>query len=106
AERFRRMKRTAYFINVGRGKTTSLDDLAEALEHGIIAGCGLDVFEVEPLPAEHRLWTMPTARLPPHIAVADAENSRERSYQVLLGTAPRFAAGEPLRNVVDKAAWY
>ena len=52
AQRFRRMKRTAYFINVGRGKTTRLDDLADALEQGIIAGCGLDVFEVEPLPAD------------------------------------------------------
>ena len=106
AERFRRMKRTAYFINVGRGKTTSLDDLAEALEHGIIAGCGLDVFEVEPLPAAHRLWTMPNVLLTPHIAVRDAENIPERRFQVLFDNARRFAAGEPLRNVVDKAAWY
>jgi phosphoglycerate dehydrogenase-like enzyme len=52
AQRFRRMKRTAYFINIGRGKTTRLDDLVDALEYGIIAGSGLDVFEVEPLPAD------------------------------------------------------
>src|SRR5262247_1966509 len=106
AQRFRRMKRTAYFINVGRGKTTRLDDLADALEHGIIAGCGLDVFEVEPLPAAHRLWTLPNVLLTPHIAVRDAENLPERRYQVLFDNARRFAAGEPLRNVVDKAAWY
>jgi phosphoglycerate dehydrogenase-like enzyme len=48
AQRFRRMKCTAYFINIRRGKTTRLDDLTDALEHGTIAGCGLDVFEVEP----------------------------------------------------------
>jgi hypothetical protein len=74
AQRFRRMKRTAHFINVGRGKTTRLDDLADALENGIIAGRGLDVFEVEPLPAAHRLWTLPNVLLTPHIAVRDAEN--------------------------------
>ena len=59
AQRFRRMKPTAYFINVGRGKTTRLEELADALEQGLIAGCGLDVFEVEPLPAEHRLGPCP-----------------------------------------------
>ena len=48
-------KPTAYFINIGRGMTTKLDDLAAAIEQGTIAGCGLDVFEVEPLPAEHLL---------------------------------------------------
>jgi phosphoglycerate dehydrogenase-like enzyme len=106
AQRFHRMKRTAHFVSVGRGRTTCLDDLADALEHGIIAGCGLDVFEVEPLPAEHRLWTMPNVLLTPHIAVRDAENIPERRFQVLFDNAHRFAAGEPLRNVVDKAAWY
>jgi phosphoglycerate dehydrogenase-like enzyme len=83
-----------------------LDDLTAALERGEIAGCGLDVFEVEPLPAEHRLWTLPNVLITPHIAVKDAENLPERRYQVLRENARRFAAGEPLRNVVDKAAWY
>jgi phosphoglycerate dehydrogenase-like enzyme len=106
ADRFRLMKPTAFFINVGRGRTTRLDDLTAALERGDIAGCGLDVFEVEPLPADHRLWTLPNVLLTPHIAVKDAENLPERRYQVLLENARRFTAGEPLRNVVDKAAWY
>jgi phosphoglycerate dehydrogenase-like enzyme len=106
ARRFRLMKPTAYFINIGRGKTTKLDDLADAVEQGVIAGCGLDVFEVEPLPADHRLWGLPNVLLTPHIAVKDAENLPERRYQVLLDNARRFAAGEPLRNVVDKAAWF
>jgi phosphoglycerate dehydrogenase-like enzyme len=106
AQRFRLMKRTAYFINIGRGKTTKLDDLADAIEHGAIAGCGLDVFEVEPLPAEHRLWTLPNVLLTPHIAIRDAENIPERRFSVLFENARRFARGEPLRNVVNKAAWY
>jgi phosphoglycerate dehydrogenase-like enzyme len=106
AQRFRLMKNSGYFINIGRGKTTKLDDLVAALQGGEIAGCGLDVFEVEPLPADHPLWTMPNVLLTPHVAVKDAENLSERRYQVLLENARRFAAGEPLRNVVDKAAMY
>lgn len=106
AQRFRRMKPTAYFINVGRGKTTKLDDLAAAIANGEIAGCGLDVFEEEPLPADHPLWTLPNVLLTPHVAIKDAANIPERRFQILLENARRFAAGEPLRNVVDKAAWY
>lgn len=106
AGRFGRMKPTAYFINIGRGLTTRLDDLADAIERGTIAGCGLDVFEVEPLPADHKLWGLPNVLLTPHIAVRDAENLDERQFAIVLDNAQRFANGEPLRNVVDKAAWY
>jgi phosphoglycerate dehydrogenase-like enzyme len=106
AQRFKLMKNSAFFINIGRGKTTKLDDLTAAIQNGEIAGCGLDVFEIEPLPADHPLWTMPNVLLTPHVAVKDAENLPERRYQVLLENARRFAAGEPLRNVVDKAAMY
>ena len=100
------MKPTAYFINIGRGMTTKLGDLAAAIEQGTIAGCGLDVFEVEPLPADHKLWTLPNVLLTPHIAVKDAENLEERQFQILADNIRRFAAGEPLRNVVNKLLWY
>lgn len=105
-ERFQRMKSTAYFINVGRGKTMKIDDLADAVETGVIAGCGLDVYEIEPLPSTHRLWTLPNVLLTPHVAVRDAENVPERRFEILLDNACRFAADEPLHNVVNKAAWY
>ena len=62
------MKRTAFFINIGRGMTTRLDDLVAALRAGEIAGAGLDVYEQEPLPADHPLWTMPGVLLTPHTA--------------------------------------
>jgi phosphoglycerate dehydrogenase-like enzyme len=106
ADRFRLMKRSAFFINIGRGRTTRLEDLTAALESGEIAGCGLDVFEIEPLPAAHPLWTLPNVLLTPHVAVLDAENLPERRYQVLVDNARRFLADQPLRNIVDKAAWY
>ncbi len=105
-DRFARMKATAYFINVGRGMTTKLADLADAIEMGVIAGCGLDVFEIEPLPAAHKLWTLPNVLLTPHSAVQDASNIYDRQFAVLLENAQRFAAGEPLRNVVDKTHWF
>ena len=59
--RFQEMKKIAFFINIGRGMTTRLDDLAAAIEAGEIAGAGLDVFDEEPLPAGHTLWTLPAS---------------------------------------------
>lgn len=106
ADRFRRMKPTAYFINIGRGMTARLDDLTAALAAGEIAGAGLDVFEIEPLPADHPLWRMENVLITPHVAVADAADIPERRYALLADNARRFLAGEPLRNVVDKARWY
>lgn len=106
ARRFGLMKSTAYFINIGRGMTAKLDDLTSALADGVIAGAGLDVFEVEPLPADHPLWQMENALITPHVAVAEAADIPERRYALLADNARRFLAGEPLRNVVDKARWY
>ncbi len=104
--RFSLMRDSAYFINIGRGATTRLDDLAAAVADGEIAGCALDVFETEPLPVSHRLWHLPNVILTPHVAVADAANIDERWFEVFRENARRFAAGEPLRNVVDKANWF
>ena len=106
AARFRRMKPSAYFINIGRGMTTRLDDLTAALGEAVIAGAGLDVFETEPLPDDHPLWSMENVLLTPHIAVADAGDLAERRYAVVSSNARRFLAGQPLVNVVDKALWH
>ena len=106
AKRFRRMKSSAYFINIGRGMTARLDDLTAALADGEIAGAGLDVFEVEPLPPGHPLWSMDNVLITPHVAVADAADIPQRRYDLLADNARRFLAGQPLRNVVDKARWY
>jgi phosphoglycerate dehydrogenase-like enzyme len=104
-ERFRRMKRGAFFINIGRGMTTRLDDLVAALRAGEIGGAGLDVFEQEPLPANHPLWTMPGVLITPHSA-GYGPHLDDRRLEILLDNCRRFARGQPLRNVVDKAAWF
>lgn len=100
-----RMKPTAYLINIGRGAIVRLDDLVAALDAGEIAGAALDVFEQEPLPAEHPLWKQPNVILTPHVA-GYSPRIAERHLAVLLENVTRFASGEPLRNVVDKAHWF
>jgi phosphoglycerate dehydrogenase-like enzyme len=103
--RFQRMKRSAFFINIGRGMTTRLDDLVAALRAGEIAGAGLDVFEQEPLPADHPLWTLPGVLITPHTA-GHGPYLDDRRFAILLDNSRRFLTGEPLRNVVDKAHWF
>jgi phosphoglycerate dehydrogenase-like enzyme len=104
-ERFRRMKPGAFFINIGRGMTTRLDDLVEALGNREIAGAGLDVFEQEPLPPEHPLWTLPGVLITPHTA-GYGPYLDDRRFEILVDNCRRFVSGQPLRNVVDKARWF
>ena len=106
ADRFAAMKNSAYFINIGRGMTCKLDDLVDALDHGEIAGAGLDVYEIEPLPESYPLWQLENVILTPHIAVADAENIPERRFELILENARRLVEGREFVNVVDKEKWY
>jgi phosphoglycerate dehydrogenase-like enzyme len=102
---FQQMKRSAYLINIGRGVIVDLADLTAALRAGEIAGAGLDVFETEPLPADHSLWKMENVILTPHVA-GYSPRIAERHLGLLLDNVRRFVAGEPLRNVVNKAEWF
>src|SRR5207248_9404809 len=103
---FRAMQPTAYFINVGRGATVALADLTAALEADEIAGAALDVFETEPLPAAHPLWKMgERVILTPHVA-GYSPRIAERHLAVLLDNVGRLVRCQPLRNVVDNAAWF
>ncbi len=106
ASKFALMKSSAIFINIGRGMTTKLDDLNDALRSGGIGGAGLDVYEIEPLPADHPLWDAPNTILTPHIAADEGRHLGERRYEVVADNMRRFAAGEPLRNLVDKENWF
>ncbi|WP_034264303.1 2-hydroxyacid dehydrogenase [Aminiphilus circumscriptus] len=69
-ERFRRMKPGAIFVNTGRGGLVDQEALARALNEGWIAGAGLDVFDPEPLPAEHPLFRAKNLLPAPHIGSA------------------------------------
>jgi phosphoglycerate dehydrogenase-like enzyme len=104
-DRLRLMKPSAYLINISRGAIVVLDDLVAALEAGEIAGAALDVFEQEPLPAAHPLWTMPNVLITPHMA-GDGPYLDDRRAAILRENCRRFAAGQPLMNVVDKHSWF
>jgi len=103
AARFARMKKGAYFINVGRGATVRTDDLVEALAGGVIAGAGLDVFEQEPLPGDHPLWTMSNVILTPHNAGGMTARNKERLVRLFVANLERYLSGDAgsLRNLVD-----
>jgi phosphoglycerate dehydrogenase-like enzyme len=105
AARFGRMKPSAFFINIGRGRTTRLNDLVEALRSNKIAGAGLDVFEEEPLPSDHPLWRQPNVLLTPHTA-GYGPYLDDRRLEIIVDNARRLVRGVPLRNVVDKAHWF
>src|SRR5687768_2174261 len=105
AAKFARMKPTAFFINVGRGRVVQLDPLVAALQNKQIAGAALDVFEQEPLPADHPLWGMDNVIITPHMAGL-AAHEEDRRLDVLGENVKRFVAGQPLQNVVDKAGGY
>lgn len=104
-EQFATMKPTAYFINVGRGRVVRLAALVEALRAGRIAGAALDVFEVEPLPAENPLWQMPNVILTPHTA-GRSPHTAERRRALVVENVRRFVAGKSLLNVVDKSRYF
>ena len=71
-----RMKPTAYLINTSRGPLVDEDALAVAVNKGVIAGAGLDVFGIEPLPADHPLRTLPNSVVTPHVGGFVQENYR------------------------------
>lgn len=99
------MKSSAILVNIGRGAIVRLNDLVAALEAGEIAGAALDVCEIEPLPSDHPLWTMPNVIITPHVAAA-SPRVPERHLETLLENVRRFVNGEPPLTVVDKRKWY
>lgn len=104
-EAFAAMKPGAYLINIARGPIVVTDELVAALRSGKLAGACLDVTDPEPLPASSPLWEMRNVVITPHVA-AHAEVTQERRWALVQENLRRFAAGEPLLNVVDKQAGY
>jgi phosphoglycerate dehydrogenase-like enzyme len=102
---FDAMKRNAYVINIARGTVIDEPALIGALEDGTIAGAGLDVFAVEPLPADSRLWTLPNVIVTPHIAGMRTDYE-ERLIDIFVDNLARFERGEALRNRVEPERGY
>ena len=105
ARKFAAMKKTAYFINVGRGALVEASALGEALQAKTIAGAAIDVAEIEPLAPESPLWEAPNLFITPHLS-AVSERLWHRHAALLLDNLDRYFAGRELLNVVDKQRGY
>ena len=95
----------AYYISVGRGKTTVTDDLVAALNDGTLAGAGLDVTDPEPLPSDHPLWVAKNVVITPHIAGRNFD-SVQRTLIIARENLRRYVLGEKLLSVVDVERGY
>lgn len=105
AERFSRMKKTAYLVNTARGEVIDQQALAQALEDGVIAGAALDILTPEPAPADHVLLTLsPAAKkrltLTPHIA-GTTDEAFLRMLKNAIENFERIERGEKPNNIVN-----
>lgn len=98
---FGAMPTHARFVNVGRGALVDEASLLAALRNGGIAGAGLDVFSVEPLPVDSPFWDLPNVIITPHHA-GDYATHQEALVQVFLEHLRAWLDDRPMMNVVDK----
>ncbi len=94
-----RMKSEAVLVNVGRGALVDESALARALAERSLAGAALDVFEVEPLPPESPLWTLPNLIVTPHSSGTNPGH-RARAAEMFLDNLDRYTRGDALSNEV------
>lgn len=102
---FTQMKRGALVVNVTRGEIIDGDALVRALQDGRCGGAGLDVAPLEPLPADHPLWTLDNVVMTPHTAGA-SQLRAPRNLARFCENLRRAQIGEPLLGVVDKQLGY
>jgi D-3-phosphoglycerate dehydrogenase len=95
------MKRGSFLINVARGQVVDEAALVERLRSGHLAGAGVDVTEVEPLPENSPLWDLPNVLITPHVG-AQAANRVDDTTRLACENLRRFLAGEKVYNIVDK----
>ena len=101
AARFARMKPGAVLINVARGAIVVERALVEALRSNRLAGAGLDVTEIEPLPVDSELWDLPNVVITPHVGGQSASRIDDMT-DFFCENMRRWLAGQPLLNLVDK----
>ena len=99
------MKKTAYIYNYGRGPIIDEPALVDALKTGRIAGAGLDVFAVEPLPQDSPLWQMPNVIITPHIG-GTSPIYNDRLTDLFASNLRKYLNNEPLTNVVNRERGY
>lgn len=96
----------AGIVSVGRANVFDCDALLEALHSGHLGGAVLDVFPVEPLPADSPFWTAPRVIITPHCSLDDHRTYREACLAIFADNVLRYVEGRPARNVVDPTLGY
>ncbi len=102
ADDLRKMKRSAIVVNISRGPIIEEAALVEALRSGHIAGAGLDVFDREPLPADHPLRSLDNVVVTPHVGYVTEELFRI-AWRRMAEDVAAYLAGSPIRVVTDPA---
>ena len=97
---FDMMKKSAFLINTSRGPIVNEEDLIIALSTNIIGGAGIDVYEKEPLPADHKLRFLPNTLLLPHLGYVTAENY-SLFYTQMLENLEACVKGKPIRVITN-----
>ena len=92
------MKKSAFLINTSRGQIINENDLVEALKDEKIAGAGLDVYDKEPLPQDHKLRFLPNALLTPHLGYVTEENY-SIFYEQMIENLYSCIEGKPKRLI-------
>ena len=100
ANKFGTMKDGAFFINVSRASTTDTEAMIAALKSGKLAGAALDVYDTEPLPADHPLWDIENVEISPHVS-AQSPHYMQRAFELFRDIVPYFLRGERLPTQVD-----
>ena len=95
---FDKMKKSSYLINTSRGPIVNEDDLIIAVSTNVIAGAGIDVYEKEPLPSNHKLRFVPNILLLPHLGYVTAENY-SLFYTQMIENLEACVNGKPLRLI-------
>jgi phosphoglycerate dehydrogenase-like enzyme len=107
SKKFDLMKSSAFFINIGRGEIVVEEHLITALQNGIIAGAGLDVFEQEPLSGDSPLWEMENVIITPHTAGSTEHYNQRVIENVLIPNLRNYISGTlPSVNHVDFSKGY
>lgn len=103
--KFKKMKSSAYFINIGRGLSVNEEDLVKALKSQMIAGAGLDVTYEEPLPANSKLWELPNVIITPHYS-GWTPYYMDRVIEIFVENLKAFIQKKPMPNLIDKGLGY
>jgi D-2-hydroxyacid dehydrogenase (NADP+) len=104
-QKFKKMKKTAVIINIGRGPVINEKELVKTLNLKIIGGAALDVTEIEPLPKNSPLWKMDNVIITPHHS-GPTEKFMNRAIDIFCANLKAYLKGKPLPTLVDKKRGY